>query len=58
MFMSLSQPTSVYCRNSTGTTDTKEGWLCKEEGIRKEVAVRAVSEISNKLYSTKGNYKA
>lgn len=58
MFVSLSQPTSVYCRNSTGITDTKEGWLCKEEGMKKEVAVRAVSKISSKLHSTKGNYKA
>lgn len=58
MFVSLSQPTSVYCRNSTGISDTKEGWLCKEEGMKKEAAVRAVSEISNKLCSTEENYKA
>lgn len=57
-FVSLSQPTSVYCRNSTGISDTEEGWLCKEEGRKKEAAVRAVSEISNKLCSTEGNCKA
>lgn len=36
---------------------TEEGWLCNEEGMKKEAAVRAVSEISNKLCSREGNYK-
>ncbi|KAF2978685.1 hypothetical protein EK904_010677 [Melospiza melodia maxima] len=43
MFVSLSQPTSVYCRNSTGISDTEEGWLCNEEGMKKEAALPAPS---------------
>lgn len=30
-FASLSQPTSAYCRNSTGVSDTEEVQLHKEE---------------------------